>query len=138
MFGGQDETHQLMWCCSMHWLSVAHGAVSQSMPITTAYDTLGEQGLTHSLEATKAKLMFLDAPLLKTLIEPLKKSKYLQVLVYNEDHDLVQADVDELLRVHPHLSVLSYEELRECGEDNSCPPVPPSADDTCCIMYTSG
>lgn len=123
---------------SMHWLSMAHGAVSQSMPITTAYDTLGEEGLTHSLDATKAKLMFLDAPLLKTLIEPLQKSKYLQILVYNEDSNLVQADVDLLLKIHPHLTVLSYEELRECGEDNSCGPVPPSSEDTCCIIHASG
>jgi long-chain acyl-CoA synthetase len=122
----------------MNWLAMAHGAVSQSMPIVTAYDTLGEEGLTHSLESTQAKLMFLDAYLLKTLIKPLQKANYLQIIVYNKDDDLVKEDVDALLKAHPRIRIVSFEELRNTGAENPTPPVPPSAEDTCCIMYTSG
>jgi long-chain acyl-CoA synthetase len=122
----------------MHWLAMAHGAVTQSMPIVTAYDTLGEEGLTHSLEATQAKLMFLDAYLLKTLIRPLQKTKYLQTIVYDRDEDLVKKDLDALLEAHPDIKVLSFEQLRKAGAVNPASPVPPSAEDTCCIMYTSG
>jgi long-chain acyl-CoA synthetase len=122
----------------MHWLAISHGAVSQSMPIVTAYDTLGEEGLTHSLESTQAKLMFLDAYLLKTLIKPLLKTNYLQIIIYDEEKDLVREDLNALTEAHPGLKILSFEELRKVGEDNPTPAVPPSAEDTCCIMYTSG
>ena len=123
---------------SMHWLAMAHGAATQSMPIVTAYDTLGEEGLTSSLEATRAKLMFLDAHLLNTLIKPLKKANYLEVIVYDKDEDLVKDDLDALLQAYPHLKVIGFEELRKAGADNPVDPVPPSPEDTCCIMYTSG
>lgn len=122
----------------MHWLAMAHGASTQSMPIVTAYDTLGEEGLTSSLEATRAKLMFLDAHLLKTLIKPLKKANYLEVIVYDKDEDLIKEDLDALLHAYPHLKVISFKELRKAGAENPVDPVPPSPKDTCCIMYTSG
>lgn len=122
----------------MHWLATAHGAVSQSMPIVTAYDTLGEEGLTHSLKATRAKLMVLDAYLLKTLINPLKETKHLQVIVYDKVEELIEKDLQALRAAHPHLKVISFEELRQLGEDNPAEPVPPVSEDVCCIMYTSG
>ncbi|KAN0101451.1 long-chain-fatty-acid-CoA ligase-like protein [Hyaloscypha variabilis] len=132
-----DKVH-VYAATSMHWLAMAHGAVSQSMPIVTAYDTLGEEGLTSSLQATRARLMFLDAHLLKTLIKPLQKAKYLEVIVYDKEEDLVKEDLDALLEAHPSLKVISFEELRIAGEENPTDPVPPSPEDACCIMYTSG
>jgi long-chain acyl-CoA synthetase len=50
-----------------YWLAIAHGAASQSLPIVTAYDTLGEEGLRHSLQQTHAKAIFLDPHLLTKL-----------------------------------------------------------------------
>ncbi len=117
---------------------MAHGAATQSMPIVTAYDTLGEEGLTSSLEATRAKLMFLDAHLLKTLIKPLKNAHYLKVIVYDKNEDLVKDDLDALLQAYPHLKVIAFDELRKAGAENPVAPVPPTPEDTCCIMYTSG
>jgi len=49
------------------------------MPIVTAYDTLGEEGLTHSLQETKAVAIFLDGHLLKSIIKPLSKAKEIKV-----------------------------------------------------------
>lgn len=117
---------------------MAHGAVTQSMPIVTAYDTLGEEGLTNSLEATRAKLMFLDAYLLKTLIKPFQKAEYLQIIVYDKDEDLVKEDLHTLIEAHPNIKILSFEEVRKAGAESPTAPVPPSAEDICCIMYTSG
>ncbi len=119
-------------------MAMAPGAASQSMPIVTAYDTLGEEGLTSSLEATHAKLMFLDAYLLKTLVKPLRKASHLEIIVYDKDEDLVKEDLDGLLEAYPRLKVISFEELRNAGAENPTDPIPPSPEDTCCIMYTSG
>jgi len=129
-----------------HWLATAHGAGSQSMPIVTAYDTLGEEGLKYSLQATHAKLIFLDPHLLTKLINPLKETKDIQNVVYNDDDapgckaepEKVKADVEKLKAAHPNLKVLSFSEFIALGKKTPVEPVPPKAEDLCCIMYTSG
>ena len=123
---------------SAHWLATAHGAASQSLPIVTAYDTLGAEGLKHSLVATGAKAIFLDPHLLTTLIEPLKEAKEIKTVVWNSQNEVKQENVEKLQAAHPHLTILSFEELRKLGEDNPVDPVPPTPEDLCCIMYTSG
>jgi long-chain acyl-CoA synthetase len=108
------------------------------MPIVTAYDTLGEEGLRVSLQATGAKAIFLDAHLLKNLIKPLHDAKEIRFVIYNTDSEVKQSDIESLKAAHPHLTVLSFEELRVLGTNNPVDDVPPSPEDLCCIMYTSG
>ncbi|KXT07689.1 hypothetical protein AC578_10241 [Pseudocercospora eumusae] len=129
-----------------YWLATAHGAQSQSMPIVTAYDTLGEEGLKHSLQQTHAKAIFLDPHLLTKLIKPLNESKDIQHVVYNDDDsptrqiDAAQTEeaVQKLKEAHPHLTVHSFSEFIQLGKDNKVEPTPPKPEDLCCIMYTSG
>lgn len=117
---------------------MSHGAVSQSMPIATAYDTLGEEGLKHSLVQTKAKAIYCDPHLLKTLTYPLKEAKEVQYIIYNSEGEVKQENIDNLKNQHGHLTVVSFEELWKLGEANAVDPVPPHPEDLCCIMYTSG
>jgi len=134
----KDDRVHIFAATSAHWLATAHGAVSQSMPIVTAYDTLGEEGLKHSLVATKAKAIFLDPHLLPTLINPLKEAKEIKYVIWNSQNDVKQDNIDTLKKAHDHLTIMSFEELRMLGEKNPVDPVPPTAEDLCCIMYTSG
>lgn len=117
---------------------MSHGAVSQSMPIATAYDTLGEEGLKHSLVQTKAKAIFCDPHLLKTLINPLEEAREIKLVIYNSDGEVKEENMNKLKSTYDYLTILSFEELRQLGEKNPTDPVPPAADDLCCIMYTSG
>ena len=134
-----DRVHMFA-STSAHWLAVAHGVMSQSMAIVTAYETLGEEGLRHSLLATKAKAIFLEPQLLKTLINTLKAAKNIEVIIHNTDseHEIRQEDLDVLKNSHEHLTVISFEELRQLGESNPVPATPPKPEDLACIMYTSG
>lgn len=132
-----DRVH-IFAATSAHWLASAHGAVTQSMAIVTAYDTLGEEGLKHSLVATNAKAIFLDPHLLPTLINPLKDAKDIKYVIWNSQNEVKQKNIDDLKSAHDHLTILSFEELRKLGEENPVDPVPPSPKDLCCIMYTSG
>lgn len=134
----KDDRVHIFAATSAHWLATAHGAVSQSMPIVTAYDTLGEEGLKHSLIATNAKAIFLDPHLLPTLINPLKEAKDVKYVIWNSQNDVRQDNIDNLKKAHDYLTILSFEELRKLGEENPVDPVPPSPKDLCCIMYTSG
>jgi long-chain acyl-CoA synthetase len=112
--------------------------MSQSMAIVTAYDTLGEEGLKHSMLQTHAKAIYLDPHLLTKLIKPLNEAKDIKFVIYNTDGEVKQEDITKLKEAHPELTVMSYEELRKLGEDNPVDPTPPSPEDLCCIMYTSG
>lgn len=125
---------------SAHWLSIAHGSMSQSMPIVTAYDTLGVEGLRHSLMQTKAKAIFLEPQLLKTLLDSLEDLKHIEYVIYNTDGDteLSLSSIKELKKSHSHLTLLSYDELIDLGHLHPVEAVPPNTDDLCCIMYTSG
>ncbi|KAF2475677.1 acetyl-CoA synthetase-like protein [Lindgomyces ingoldianus] len=132
-----DRLHQFA-STSSQWLTMAHGALSQSMAIVTAYDTLGEEGLTHSMLQTHAKVMFTDPHLLPKLVNPFKEAKDVTAVVYSTHHEPKQKDIDALTSAHPHLKVMSFDELVKLGEENPAEPTPPQADDLACIMYTSG
>jgi long-chain acyl-CoA synthetase len=125
---------------SAHWISLAHGAMSQSMAVVTAYDTLGEEALRHSLVATKAKAIFLEPHLLKTVIGTLKDAKSIEHIILNSGSELEVSDEDlsTLKKFYEHVNLLTFEDLRRLGEENLVDPTPPSPDDLCCIMYTSG
>ena len=117
---------------------MSHGAVSQSMPIATAYDTLGEEGLKHSLVQTEAKAIFCEPHLLPTLINPLKEAKEIKFVIYNSDSEVKQANIDKLKSAYDYLTIMSFEELKQLGEKSPVEPVIPDREDLCCIMYTSG
>lgn len=110
------------------------------MPIVTAYDTLGEEGLTHSMTQTGVSAIYCDASLLGKLVNPLKKAKTLKHIIYNssKSEQPKQADLDTLKKEHPEVSVISFDELVQLGKDNPVDPVPPKPEDLCCVMYTSG
>lgn len=129
-----------------HWLAIAHGSHSQALSIVTAYDTLGEDGLKHSLLQTNAKAIFLDPHLLTKLINPMKEAKDIQHVIYNDDDapsskmepEKMQENVKKLKEAHPHLNVLSFSEFIKMGEGKKTDPTPPNPEDLACIMYTSG
>lgn len=135
----EDKVH-LFAATSAHWLAMAHGAMSQSMAIVTAYDTLGEEGLRHSLVSTKATAIFMEPHLLHTFIKTLTAAKTIKFIILNTDDDeeIRAEDLETLKTSHEHVTVLKYEDLRRMGEDHFVDPVPPSREDLCCIMYTSG
>jgi long-chain acyl-CoA synthetase len=125
---------------SANWLSMAHGASSQSLAIVTAYDTLGFEGLRHSLVSTKARAIYMEPHLLKTFIKTLKDAKSIEYIILNTENDEdIKAEYMETLKTsYAHITVLKYGDLRRMGEENPVESIPPCGDDLCCIMYTSG
>ncbi|KAK3044721.1 hypothetical protein LTS18_000534, partial [Coniosporium uncinatum] len=129
---------QLFAATSSHWLAMSHGACTQSMPMVTAYDTLGEEGLKHSMMQTNAKAIYLDPHLLGKLVNPLKEAKDIKHVIYDTSGEADKATIEKLKSEIPGLTVQSFDELVQSGEQNPVDPVPPKPDDLCCIMYTSG
>jgi long-chain acyl-CoA synthetase len=133
----EDRVH-LFAATSSNWLAMSHAAASQSMPIVTAYDTLGEEGLRHSMVATGAKAIFLDPHLLPTLGNVLKDAAEVRYVIWNSQNQVKQDHINNLKSSFSHLKIVSIKELEKMGKDNPSDPVPPTPEDLCCIMYTSG
>lgn len=108
------------------------------MVIVTAYDTLGEAGLKHSIVQTSSRAIFLDPVLIPSLTSIMNDAKSIQYVIYNTDQEVSKEDLDKLQADFPHLTILSLEDLRKLGEENPVDPVPPTPESLCCIMYTSG
>ncbi|KAJ3169237.1 long-chain fatty acid-CoA ligase [Geranomyces variabilis] len=131
-----DDRLTLFASTSRDWQLVAHAAWSQSITITTAYDTLGEEGLAFSLNEGEITTMFTNAELLKMLLKIASKVPTLQKVIYNgkADEKLLAQIKDSL----PNYQLYSLDEIMALGEQHPTPTVPPKSDDVALIMYTSG
>ncbi|KAM5432770.1 long-chain fatty acid-CoA ligase [Microsporum ferrugineum] len=114
------------------------GAASQSVTIVTAYDSLGEDGVRHSLQQTHSESIFLDPTLLPVLQKVLKDAKDVKNVIYDNSSEPKQEHIDALKSEFDYINIMTYEDLRKLGEESPVDPVPPSSEDLCCIMYTSG
>ncbi|KAF7559831.1 hypothetical protein G7046_g4337 [Stylonectria norvegica] len=133
----ENKVH-LFGTTAVNWIAMSHGCASQSISIVTAYDTLGAEGVQHSLVQTGCEAMYIDPHLLKTASGPLKKSKVKTVIVNEACMFAVGGEIEEFKASNPDLRVVTFEELRKLGEENPVEPVPAKPTDLYCVMYTSG
>lgn len=113
-----------------------------SIICATAYDTLGESGLTHSLNEPSCTAVFTNADLLPLLSKVLPSTPSVRLVIY--DGTPKPELLESLRSAHGEgnaVKVLSLDEVREIGkkqpkelEESRIP----KADDMACIMYTSG
>jgi long-chain acyl-CoA synthetase len=115
------------------------GAASQSIVVVTAYDSLGEQGLQHSINETESTATFIDSQLMPSLMRVLSHARSLRHIIYNKT--ATKLDTETLKQIQsdfPHIMAIGFDELRRSGAECPTEPTPPGKDDLCCIMYTSG
>ncbi|CAO3595195.1 unnamed protein product [Absidia cylindrospora] len=119
---------------NMGWLLTAHGLFTQNMSIVTAYDTLGEDGLLHSMNETEVEAIYTTGELLPTVAKVAGKCPSLKFVVYGGD-----AKSEHLEQVKKALpQVYTMNQVAELGKANPREPRKPEPEDLCCIMYTSG
>ncbi|CAA7262325.1 unnamed protein product [Cyclocybe aegerita] len=124
---------------SPNWQLMAHACASISTTIATAYDTLGEDGLTHSLNEPDCVGLFTNAELLPVLHRVLANTPTVKYVVF--DGEPTQALVDDLHSVRESIQVFSIDKLRQIGRTLPKDPLEarlPKKDDIALIMYTSG
>ena len=118
---------------------MAHACGSISTPIATAYDTLGEDGLAHSLNEPNCVGLFTNAELLPTLQRVLARTPSVKYVVF--DGEPSQSVLDKINAVRDSIQVYSLDKLREIGRAESMDAVQarrPKPEDLALIMYTSG
>jgi long-chain acyl-CoA synthetase len=133
-----DAKLHLFGTTSVSWMSMSHACASQSISIVTAYDTLGADGVAHTLVQSKADAMYLDPHLLPTAANAIEKSS-VKTLIVNSDCMFAEGgEIEDFKKNHPDINLVTYEELRKMGEDNPVDPNPGKPEDIFCVMYTSG
>lgn len=120
---------------SVDWMTVAHGAFTQNMAIVTAYETLGAEGLLHSMNEAEVEAIFTSAELLKTLASVLPQCTVKPLVIYSGE-----AKEDDLKSVRDIIGdrIHTLDQIKAIGQENPKKPTKPGRDDLCCIMYTSG
>lgn len=119
----------------MYWLLTAHSAFSQNMTIVTAYDTLGEDGLLHSMNETEVEAIYTVGDLLGTVKKVAAKCPSLKFIFYSGE---VKTETLDELRTQVSQRIISLDEVAKLGRDHPKEARQPEPEDICCIMYTSG
>ncbi|KAJ7574878.1 hypothetical protein C8J56DRAFT_1017249 [Mycena floridula] len=135
----KDQVFNIYSQTSLHWQLMSHGCAAISVTIATAYDTLGPEGLKHSLNEPECVGLFTNAELLPTLYNVLKDTPTVKLIVY--DGEASSSLISDLHAVREDIRVISCTELRELGKTKSMDTVTaraPTKDTLACIMYTSG
>ncbi|KAH9985899.1 long-chain-fatty-acid-CoA-ligase [Russula vinacea] len=124
---------------SLSWQYLSYGCASISTIVATAYDTLGESGLQHSLSEPECVGIFTNAELLPVVTKVIAAVPSLRVVIY--DGQPQGSVLSEITSSREGLTVHSLDALRELGRGlplGSTESRVPSSDDVACIMYTSG
>ncbi|KAI0041666.1 acetyl-CoA synthetase-like protein [Auriscalpium vulgare] len=135
----KNEVLNLYAQTSPSWQFVSHACASISVTVATAYDTLGEEGLQHSLEEPSCPAVFTNGELLPTLASVIGNVPTVRVIIY--DGKAKQATIDTIKEKRAGVRVLSLDEVRQLGRSKPLELATsrlPSPDDVACIMYTSG
>ncbi|GAA5937321.1 hypothetical protein JCM3775_006580 [Rhodotorula graminis] len=122
---------------SAHWLTIANACARQGITFATAYDSLGQEGLRHSIQEPEVYGLFTNAPLLGTLAAVVADTPSLKVLVWDGKPDDVPAGALDKIR-NAGVDVHSWDDLVALGAANPVAPSLPQPEDVACLMYTSG
>lgn len=135
---------------SQKWMQTFLACQTKNIPIVTAYDTLGEEGLTHSLLETELNAIYTDNTLLESLVRPLTKATSVKYIIHNEKvdpedkriegkyYENAKASVDAIAKVRPDIKFIPFDECVELGKADDLEVIYSKASDLACIMYTSG
>ena len=124
---------------SANWQLVSFACCSISTPIATAYDSLGESGLEHSLSEPGCAAIFTNAELLPVVSKVVGKVPTLRLVIY--DGEPATGLVDKIQSARYGIKVVSIDELRAVGRTKDKEELKhrqPTPKTMACIMYTSG
>ena len=123
---------------SVEWQIVAHAAWSQNITISTAYDTLGADGLLHSLKETEADVLYCTSDQFEVLIQVLPNYD-LSTVYFKQGLNTTEEETSAYIEtLEDYCMVIQLDDAIEAGMKLDLPARPPQTTDVACIMYTSG
>ncbi len=137
---GKNEVFNIYASTCLNWQRMQFACATIGTIIATAYETLGEDGLSHSLSEPDCVGVFTHPELLPMVTKVLKDCPTVRIIVY--DGEPSQKALDGLKAAKDDLVLVHIDELIKEGKDliasTDFKALAPKADDTSCIMYTSG
>ena len=119
-----------------NWMLMAQASAFNAVPISTAYDSLGPDGLTHALNETEVRSMFTNGDLLGTLAKIISKCESVRLIVYDGKADeKVKAEIENS---RENLKVIHLDEVYRIGKESPVEAIKAKREDIYCCMYTSG
>ncbi|KAG0144613.1 hypothetical protein CROQUDRAFT_47089 [Cronartium quercuum f. sp. fusiforme G11] len=118
------------------WQVMANACGRQAITFATAYDSLGIEGLEHSINEPDVVGLFTNSNLLNTLAAVVDKTPTLKYVIYDGEPN--EKATQKIKAARPDLRMLTYDELRQLGVEHPHPTVRADPEDVACIMYTSG
>lgn len=121
------------------WQIAAQGAFSQSMVVSTAYATLGVEAVITAVNEGGVATILCNRLNVQKLVGKAASMPSLKNIIYTNLW-ISQEEAAKRVEVPDHhgLTILSFEEVVERGQNNPVPAVPPRPDTMAVIMYTSG
>ncbi|CBQ68344.1 related to long-chain-fatty-acid-CoA ligase [Sporisorium reilianum SRZ2] len=134
----KDTRFNIYATTAINWQNMAHACFRQNIPFCTAYETLGEEGLQHSLNEPEVVGVFTNAELLPTLANVIGSTDTVKYVIYDGKPDDKHLDKVRQAVSSRQGKVLTLDELLQDGKANPAQANLPARDDVACIMYTSG
>ncbi|BEJ12845.1 hypothetical protein CspHIS471_0300190 [Cutaneotrichosporon sp. HIS471] len=136
--GGEDETFFNIYASThRNWMIMAQACAFNAVPICTAYDSLGPEGLAHSLNETEVRAMFTNADLLGTLAKIIGKCPTVRLVVYDGKQP-DEATIQKFKSARGDITLIHMDEVRAKGKAAPKEAIPAKREDVYCCMYTSG
>ncbi|KAJ2686272.1 long-chain fatty acid-CoA ligase [Coemansia spiralis] len=125
---------------SQQWTLCMLACYSQGMQVVTAYDTLGDDGLVHAMNETRAQIIFAKADQLPTLQRVSSRIASVHTIVYYSDaYGMPAAAQDALQSIGRAAMAMDMDSVRRLGREwprDASPAL--SGSETALVMYTSG
>lgn len=117
------------------WMIAMQACNRLNLACVPLYDSLGENAIEYIIDHSEAAVTFLSAAKMPQMLQALPKiNGPLKALVYWGE---CKAEDIEAVKATKH-KIFSFDEVKKMGMEAPKEPVPPTPDDLCTIMYTSG
>lgn len=134
----------------MQWFLFAHACFRINVTVATAYTTLDDEPILHSMNETEVKIIAVSQKFASRLYKLVPRAKHIDTIVILDDplpgekdvtHDVRSFNFRQTNEDQPdrYIRVIHYDELKENG--NAKPQTNharPKGDDIAILMYTSG
>lgn len=122
---------------SPEWMIGALGAFSQSISVTTVYATLGIEAVIMSINDGRIRAILCNKKSVKVLLGAIKDMPTLKHIIYTNDM-IAPGEVVDMPTPPADVTVVSFEDFVDVGDNKAFPVTPPKPDTCAVIMYTSG
>uniref|UniRef100_A0A6G1SCM7 long-chain-fatty-acid--CoA ligase n=1 Tax=Aceria tosichella TaxID=561515 RepID=A0A6G1SCM7_9ACAR len=140
-----DGSRKLLICADtcMQWFLMAHACFRNNVIVVTAYTTLDDEAILHSIQQTEVRILVVSQKFVKRVPNIIKLAPLVDTIIVLDDPlpgcEDEKASLKPLLGSSNVKQILSFDDIKQRGaqlEENV--QESPKGDDIAVLMYTSG